>query len=113
MRAPPVSAALSPRASIWSPMPRKRSRRIRLDSSPLSILGQKSGFMTCRERAEAAGISIHTLRHLERGSFLPGPEIIDMLAKAYNQPVAAVERACGLTRENLLRKELERARYLR
>jgi transcriptional regulator with XRE-family HTH domain len=79
----------------------------------LSILGQKSGFMTCRERAEAAGISIHTLRHLERGSFLPGPEIIDMLAKAYDRPVAEIERACGLTRENLLRKELERARYIR
>jgi len=94
-------------------MPRKRSRRIRLDSSPLSLLGQKSGFMTCRERAEAAGMSIHTLRHLERGSFLPGPEIIDMLAKAYDRPVAEIERACGLTRENLLRKELERARYLR
>jgi len=94
-------------------MPRKRSRRIRLDSSPLSLIGQRAGFMTCPERAEAAGLSIHTLRHLERGSFLPGPDIVDMLAQAYDRPVPEIERALSLTRENLLRKELERARLMR
>ena len=94
-------------------MPRKRARRIRLDSSPLSLLGQQAGYMTAPERATASGISVHTLRHLERGSFLPGPEIIDMLARAYERSVRDIERACSLTRENLLRKELERARQLR
>lgn len=92
---------------------KKRSRRIRLDSSPISLLGQQAGFMTAAERATAAGVSVHTLRHLERGSFLPGPEIIDMLAKAYKRDIRDVERACTLTHENLLRKQLDRARQMR
>jgi transcriptional regulator with XRE-family HTH domain len=76
-------------------------------------MGQQAGYMTGPERAEATGISVHTLRHLERGSFMPGPEIIDKLAEAYDRSVKDIERACSLTRENLLRKELERAREYR
>lgn len=94
-------------------MSKRRSRRIRLDSSPISLLGQQAGYMTSVERAKAAGLSVHTLRHLERGSFLPGPEIIDMLAAAYKRTPEDVERACSLTRQDLLRREMDRARQMR
>lgn len=89
-----------------------RRRRMRLTNNPLAMLRQQAGFSSAGEGAAAIGYSRSHLLHVERGDFMPSPEMVDAMAAAYNQPVTKIERAARLAVENLAQRKINQIRSL-
>jgi len=90
----------------------KPSKRIRLNSPPLSLIGQQAGFMTCAARAEALEISRSYLHDIERGRTLPSAELRDRMTAAYGRSLDDIERAIRLSRTTYSHSLMEQAREL-
>lgn len=87
-------------------------RRLRLTNNPLALLRQQAGFASAEAAAKALGYSRSHLLHVERGDFMPSPEMVDAMAAAYHKATTVIERAARLSVENLAQRKINQCRAL-
>jgi len=87
-----------------------QQRRARPTFSPLTLLGQKAGLYTVKERADAVDLTRSYVVHIERGAVRPSAGVIGRMAEAYKVSVEQIEKALQTSRANLARRIKEQDR---